>query len=59
MLPSNVYGLSRICSDEEVDYIYSLFQGRLGVPEMVVANNLELIKDKRPELYEKLTKGVV
>ena len=51
--------LSRICSDEEVDYIYSLFQGRLGVPEMVVANNLELIKDKRPELYEKLTKGVV
>jgi flavin-dependent dehydrogenase len=46
--------LSRICSDEEVDYIYSLFQGRLGVPEIMIAKNLELIKDKRPELYEKL-----
>jgi len=51
--------LARICSDEEVDYLYSLFQGRLGIPETMIANNLELIKKGRPELYEKLTKGVV
>jgi len=32
--------LARICSDEEVDYLYSLFQGRLGIPETMIANNL-------------------
>ena len=50
--------LARICSDEEVDYLYSLFQGRLGIPETMIANNLNLIKKGRPELYEKLTKGM-
>ena len=54
-------GLSRplasVCTDEDMDYLYSLFQGRLGIPEMMVANNMKLIKGERPELYEKLTKG--
>jgi flavin-dependent dehydrogenase len=49
---------ARICTDEEVDYLYSLFQDRLGMPEMLVINNLELIKGDRPELYKKITKGV-
>jgi hypothetical protein len=49
---------ARICTDEEVDYLYSLFQDKLGMPEMLVVNNLELIKKDRPELYDKITKGV-
>jgi len=49
--------LSKICTDEEMDFIYELFQGRLGIPEMMVARNLKLIQSKRPELYEKLTRG--
>jgi len=49
--------LSRICSDEEVDYLYSLFQGRAGIPEMLIARNMELVKSGRPELYKKLTGG--
>ena len=57
MLPSNVYGLSKVCSDEEVDDIYSLFQGKTGIPSRLVNDNLELIKERRPGLYEKLTKG--
>ncbi len=57
-ISSFFFPLARICSDEEVDYLHSLFQGRLGIPEMLVVNNLELIKGDRPELYEKLTKGV-
>ena len=48
--------LSMICNDEEMDYIYSLFEGRPGIPEMMIAKNLELIKGKRPELGERLTK---
>jgi len=50
------FHLARICSDEEVDYLYSLFQGRIGIPEMLALNNLELIKRDRPELHEKLTR---
>jgi flavin-dependent dehydrogenase len=52
------YPLPRICCDEELDYLYSLFQGRVGNSVGLVAQNLELIKDKKPELYEKLTKGM-
>ena len=49
--------LSRICTDEDMDFLYSLFQGRLGIPEMMVARNLKLIQARRPELYEKLTRS--
>jgi len=49
--------LSRTCSDEEVDYLYSLFHGRAGIPEMLIARNMELVKSGRPELYKKLTGG--
>jgi len=52
------YPLPSLCSDEELDYLFSLFQGRVGNAVGLVANNLELIKDKRPELYQKLTKGM-
>jgi flavin-dependent dehydrogenase len=48
--------LSMICNDEEMDYLFSLFQGRPGIPEMMIAKNMELIKSERPELYDKLTK---
>jgi flavin-dependent dehydrogenase len=48
--------LSMIVNDEEMDYIFSLFQGRPGIPEMMIAKNLEQIKGERPELGEKLTK---
>ncbi len=49
--------LAMICNDEEIDYIFSLFQGRPGIPDMLIAKNLEQIKSARPELYEKLTRG--
>jgi digeranylgeranylglycerophospholipid reductase len=55
---ANYLPLPKICSDEEIDYIYSLFHGRLGIPETLIVNNLELIKEDRPELHEKLSKGV-
>ena len=55
---AGVFPLNRICTDEEVDYLYSLFQGRVGCAMGLIANNLELIKKGRPELYEKLIKGM-
>jgi flavin-dependent dehydrogenase len=53
-----IYLLNRVCSDEEIDYIYKLFQGNIGIPVMLVYRNLELIKKGRPELYEKLTQAI-
>jgi len=51
-----LYSLHRLCSDEEIDYVFKLFQGRLGIPVVLVAKNMELIKKGRPDLYEKLAK---
>jgi flavin-dependent dehydrogenase len=51
---SVLYLLHGICSDEDIDYIYSLFQGRVGIPAMLVARNMDLIKKGRPEIYNKL-----
>jgi flavin-dependent dehydrogenase len=48
--------LSMIVNDEEMDFIFSLFQGRPGIPEMMIAKNLDQIKGARPELGERLTK---
>jgi len=44
-------------SDEEVDYVYNLFQDKEGPPQTIIEENLEMIKEGRPELYEKLKKG--
>ena len=49
--------MSVTCSDEEVDYIFSLFEGKVGHPAFKMVENPELIKDERPELYERLKKG--
>lgn len=53
---AGVFPLNHICTDEEVDYLYSLFQGRIGCYMGLIAKNLDLIKKGRPELYEKLVK---
>ncbi len=56
-LNQGIYPLNRLCSDEEIDYIYKLFAGRLGIPQLMITSNLNLIKKDRPELYEKLIKS--
>jgi flavin-dependent dehydrogenase len=43
--------------DEDVDYVYNLFQDKEGPPQTIISENLELIKEGRPELYERLKKG--
>ena len=50
------YLLPAVCTDDDTDYIYELFQDRIGIPIMLVYRNLELIKKGRPELYQKLIK---
>jgi len=49
-----IYSLSGICSDDEVDYLYEVIQGKVGVPSVLIAQNIETIKTGRPKLHEKL-----
>jgi len=51
---SRFFSLNKLCSDEEIDYLYKVMQGKAGVPSVLIAQNLELIKDGRPKLYAKL-----
>jgi hypothetical protein len=56
-LNKGIYPINRLCSDDEVDYIYSRFKDRLGIPQLMIARNLDIIKKERPALYEKFAKS--
>jgi flavin-dependent dehydrogenase len=49
---------NKMCTEEEVDYIYQLFQDQRVVPTLELARNPEIIKKDRPELYDKVTKTI-
>jgi flavin-dependent dehydrogenase len=52
------YLLTKSCTSEEIDYIYRLFQDRIGIPPCQVNKNINLIKEDNPGLYEKLVKNL-
>jgi len=43
-----------LCSDDEVDYLYQTLEGKVGVPAVLIEQNLGLIKSDRSQFYEKL-----
>lgn len=45
-------------SDEEADTVYRLLQGKVGHPAFLMAENPELIRDARPDLYQRLKKAI-
>jgi flavin-dependent dehydrogenase len=53
-----IYRVLSFCTAEEIDYIYQLFQDQRVVPQLAIGKNPELVKKDRPELYEKLKKGI-
>ena len=44
----------RVCSDEELDYLYRRFEGKAGCLTAMIIKNLNLIKGERREVYEKI-----
>jgi flavin-dependent dehydrogenase len=56
-LNQGIYPVNRLCTDDEVDYLYKVFQGRLGIPQLMITKNLEIIKKEQPALYEKFVRG--
>jgi len=53
-----MYPLSRLCTDDELDYIYDSLSDKIGIPQLLLAEHIDLIKKGRPELYEKLQEGI-
>jgi hypothetical protein len=51
---SDGYALNRVCSDEEVDYVYRLLGDTVGIPAVLIDEKLERVKKERPGLYQKL-----
>lgn len=48
------FAINAVCSNEEVDYLYKLVRNQIGVPGVLVAQNMEQVRKERPELYQKL-----
>jgi flavin-dependent dehydrogenase len=53
-----LYRVLSLCTPEEIDYIYQLFQDQRVVPALSIAKNPELVKKERPGLYEKLKQNI-
>ena len=51
-----MYPLPKVCTDDEIDYLWGLFQGRTGIPQAMLPGSLERIAGERPELHAKLAK---
>jgi len=54
MAGRHIAPIASVCTDEEVDFVYKLFQDKEGMPGDIIADNLEVIKQERPEIYDKL-----
>lgn len=50
--------LNQICNDEEMDYIFKVFQYQSVVPSLALALEPEIIENDNPPLYKKYKKGL-
>jgi flavin-dependent dehydrogenase len=57
-LLAQVYPLNRVCSDADIDYLFHLFEGEIGIPALLVTANLEKVQKGNPELYQKLKANI-
>jgi flavin-dependent dehydrogenase len=46
------------CTDEEVDYIYKLFENQRVVPTLELVRNPDIIRNDRPALYQKVLTAI-
>ena len=50
--------MNQICYDEDVDYIFKVFQYQSVVPSLALALEPEIIENDNPPLYKKYKKGL-
>lgn len=53
-LAERAYPLNRVKTDEELDFLFRLCQGQVGPSALLIGDSLELVRERRPELYERL-----
>lgn len=53
-LSERPYPLNRVQTDEELDFLFSLCEGEIGHSALLIGKKLDIVKEKRPELYERL-----
>jgi flavin-dependent dehydrogenase len=54
---SDYYTFNRVCSDNEVDWLFELFEGEIGIPGPLIDGAMERIKASRPDIHDKLVKA--
>jgi digeranylgeranylglycerophospholipid reductase len=54
---SEYYAWNKVCTYEDVDFIFDLFKETPGIPMTLINENMPLIQRTRPELYAKLVKS--
>jgi len=52
---SEYYAWNKVSSYDDVDFIFDLFKDTPGIPSVLIKENMELIRQTRPELHAKLT----
>jgi len=57
-LLAGMYPLSRVCTDEELDYIYGLMAGEIGIPALLLRKQMEAIRRDRPDLHQRLAAAI-
>jgi flavin-dependent dehydrogenase len=53
-LSERPYPLNRVETDEELDFLFGLCEGEIGHSALLIGNKLDVVREKRPELYERL-----
>jgi flavin-dependent dehydrogenase len=54
---SDYYTFNRVCTDAEVDWLFGLFEGQIGIPGPLIDGAMERIRAERPEIHDKLVKS--
>ena len=57
-LLAGMYPLSRVCTDAELDYVYGLMEGQIGIPALLLRQQMEVIQRDRPDLYQRLSVAI-
>jgi flavin-dependent dehydrogenase len=49
------FSLNKVCTDADIDYLYQVIGGQIGVPSILIAQNMEKIKAGNPQLFGELS----
>jgi digeranylgeranylglycerophospholipid reductase len=54
---SDHYVTNRVCTDQEIDILFGLFEDRIGIPSQLISANMDLVARANRPLHDKLVKA--